>query len=70
MLPLYNTSKLKIKGEIIMKKLGIGLTISAAVLGGFVLAQSMTSSSAETQVTESTPKLITEKEAKDIALKK
>ena len=52
-----------------MKKLGIGLTISAAVLGGFVLAQSMTSSSAATQGTESTTKLITEKEAKEIALK-
>ena len=52
-----------------MKKLGIGLTISAAVLGGFVLAQSMTSSSAAIQTTENT-KLITENEAREIALKK
>lgn len=69
MLALYNTSKLKNKGEIILKKLGIGLTISAAVLGGFVIAQSMTSGSAATQPAEST-KLLTEKEAKEIALKK
>ena len=51
-----------------MKKLVIGLTISAAVIGGFVIAQTMTSGSAATQSTESI-KLITEKEAKDIALK-
>lgn len=68
MLALYNTSKLKNKGEIIMKKLVIGLTISAAVIGGFVIAQTMTSGSAATQSTESI-KLITEKEAKEIALK-
>ena len=68
MLTLYNTSKLKNKGEIIMKKLGIGLTISAAVLGGFIFAQSMTSGSAATQTTESI-KLLTVKEAKEIALK-
>ena len=68
MLALYNTSKLKKKGEIIMKKLVIGLTISAAVIGGFVIAQTMTSGSAATQSTESI-KLITEKEAKEIALK-
>ena len=51
-----------------MKKLVIGLTISAAVIGGFVIAQTMTSGSAATQSTESI-KLITEKEAKEIALK-
>ena len=51
-----------------MKKLFIGLTISAAVFGGFALAQSMTSGSAAKQETAST-KLITAQEAKDIALK-
>ena len=51
-----------------MKKLLIGVTISAAVFGGFVLAQSMNSGSAAKQETAST-KLITAQEAKDIALK-
>ena len=51
-----------------MKKLVIGLTISAAVFGGFVLAQSMNSGSAANQEAAST-KLITAQEAKDIALK-
>ena len=51
-----------------MKKLFIGVTISAAVFGGFVLAQSMNSGSAAKQETAST-KLITAQEAKDIALK-
>lgn len=51
-----------------MKKLLIGLTISAAVFGGFVLAQSMTSGSAANQEAAST-KLMTEQEAKDLALK-
>ena len=51
-----------------MKKLMIGITISAAVFGGFVLAQSMNSGSAAKQEAAST-KLITEQEAKDIALK-
>ena len=50
-----------------MKKVVIGLTISAAVLGGFMIAQPMTDSSAAT--TES-KKMITEKEAKEIALQK
>ena len=51
-----------------MKKLFIGLTISAAVFGGFVLAQSMNSGSAAKQEAAS-KKLITAQEAKDIALK-
>ena len=51
-----------------MKKLLIGLTISAAVFGGFVLAQSMTSGAAANQEAAST-KLMTEQEAKDLALK-
>ena len=51
-----------------MKKLLIGVTISAAVFGGFVLAQSMNSGSAAKQEAAST-KLITAQEAKDIALK-
>ena len=51
-----------------MKKLVIGLTISAAVFGGFVLAQSMTPGSAANQEAAS-KKLITAQEAKDIALK-
>ncbi len=51
-----------------MKKLLIGLTISAAVFGGFVIAQSMTTGSANSQEAKST-KFITEQEAKDIALK-
>ncbi len=52
-----------------MKKLVIGLTISAAVFGGFVIAQFMTEGSATTQTIEET-KQITEKEAKEIALQK
>ena len=52
-----------------MKKLVIGLTISAAVFGGFVIAQFMTNGSATTQTIEET-KRITEKEAKEIALQK
>ena len=51
-----------------MKKLLIGLTISAAVFGGFVLAQSMNSGSAANQEAAST-RLITAQEAKEIALK-
>lgn len=51
-----------------MKKLFIGLTISAAVFGGFALAQSMTPGSAANQEAAS-KKLITAQEAKDIALK-
>ncbi len=51
-----------------MKKLLIGLTISAAVFGGFVIAQSMTTGAATSQEAKST-KFITEQEAKDIALK-
>ncbi|WP_455662014.1 PepSY domain-containing protein [Pradoshia sp.] len=50
------------------KKLIIGLTISAAVFGGFAIAQSMTPGSAASQEAKST-KFITEQEAKDIALK-
>ena len=50
-----------------MKRVVIGLTISAAVLGGFIIAQPMTDSSAAQTENK---KMITEKEAKEIALQK
>ena len=50
-----------------MKKIVIGLTISAAVLGGFMIAQPLTDSYAATKESK---KMITEKEAKEIALQK
>lgn len=52
-----------------MKKVCIGLIISAAVVGGFTLAQSMTTGFAANGEKTNT-KLITEQEARDIALKK
>ncbi len=50
-----------------MRKLVIGLSISAAVVGGMVLAQFMTSGSAATQ-NPANSNFINEKEAREIAL--